>query len=259
MRDSPFFKEIEHNEIVWGDNVINAPMFFYDAMNLTVYLLASIEKVKAILPSTRMKPYRVTPWHCIVSITAFEFRDCDIGPYNEVSISVPFTFDRNSPLFTGILRKAPEVSKIYIHKMPVTTEISRDAGIRFAGYPKFLADIKFAVEGEWISCKLSLEGKSVLKITGRQLKLTTAARHYVNPITFRNGHLLRSELVISERKAGISKDSSDVQLELGSHPIAKELRDINLGRVLAYQYCPHFQSVLSPVYESFSADENDIP
>ena len=48
-------------------------------------------------------------------------------------------------MFTGILRKPPTEPEVYIHHLPVTTEIARDAGVEFAGYPKFLAYIGFTV------------------------------------------------------------------------------------------------------------------
>jgi hypothetical protein len=40
---------------------------------------------------------------------------------------------------------------------------------------------------------------------------------------------------------------------LGDHPIAQELEELGLGRMLAYQYAPSYQSILSPVLESFAA------
>jgi hypothetical protein len=51
---------------------------------------------------------------------------------------------------------------------------------------------------------------------------------------------------------GTSKSGEDVKLELGEHPIADELRALNLGRVLSYSYCPLAQGILTPVFESFA-------
>jgi hypothetical protein len=50
-----------------------------------------------------------------------------------------------------------------------------------------------------------------------------------------------------------SSGIEDVKLELGEHPIAQELVEMELGRVLGYRYCPHAQGILSPVLESFAA------
>jgi hypothetical protein len=251
MRNSPFFDEIEHVEVPWGERVAPCPVFYYDVMSFSIYMLAPTERVRAILPSPRLHPYRVSPRNCIVTIVAFEYRDSDIGPYNEVSISVPVTLDRPSPLFTGSLRSVPGTPKIYIHHLPVTTEIARDLGVEFAGYPKFLADIDIDKEGEWVSCDLRANGKHILTLKGRKLQTRPAPRSYTHPITFRNEHLLRCEMIASESETAASRDLSDVRLELGDHPIAQELRGLDLGRIMAYRYSPHFQAILTPVFESF--------
>jgi hypothetical protein len=57
--------------------------------------------------------------------------------------------DKPSPLFTGIVRKAPSPIMIYSCHLPVSTEIARAAGVEFAGYPKFVADIEFERKDGW--------------------------------------------------------------------------------------------------------------
>ncbi len=64
--------------------------------------------------------------------------------------------------------------------------------------------------------------------------------------------MLRSELIVSERKQFSGRSRSDVSLELGNHPIAQELRALQLGRILACQYTPQHQLILTPVVEFFS-------
>ena len=127
-------------------------------------------------------------------------------------------------------------------------------GFDFAGYPKFIADIGFTEAANWWTCELSADGKNVLKLRGRVLNTGQVPRYRVNPITFRRGYLLRSEFVISEREMGDSRRKEDVKLELGDHPISDELRDLKLGRVLGYQFCPQAQGILTPVFESFAAN-----
>lgn len=253
MRNTAFFQQIEHVEVPWGSRTIHCPVFYYDVMTLAAQFLAPIQKVEALLPSSRMHPLRVTPWHCIVNISAFEYRDCDIGPYNEVSIGVPIVLDDPSPVFTGILRKPPVEPKLYIHHLPVTTEIARAAGVEFAGYPKFLAEIAFEREDGWVTCHLREAGSHILTLAGREGALSSVSRSRIHPITVREGHVLRCELIVSERRQAGGRDAADVRLELGDHPIAGEVRGLSLGRLLAYQYAPQHQAILTPVIESFVA------
>lgn len=252
MQNTDFFQQIEHIKSVVGDRSLFFPVFYYDVSTLSVQFLASLEKVQQILPSSRMHPLRITPWHCVVSISAFEYRDCDIGPYNEVSIGIPVVFDAPSPLFVGTLRQVPVEPKVYIHHLPVTTAIAHEVGVQLAGYPKFLGDITFERDDKWTRCQLKDGGETILTLSSRASLPSRAPRSRMHPITLREDYMLRSELILSEREQLVGQGASEVCLELGEHAIAQELRDWKLGKILAYQYVPQHQAILTPVMESFA-------
>ena len=143
MQKNDFFDGIKQSAVKIGSRSVPFPFFYRDLAYVGVFLLAPLDTVTSILPSKRMHPFRLTPWHCLVTITASEYKDSDIGPYNAVSIGVPFVLDKAAPVFTGILRKPPEVPMIYLLHLPVTTEIARDTGVAVANFPESLADIGF--------------------------------------------------------------------------------------------------------------------
>jgi hypothetical protein len=251
MDNISFFKGIRQSTVKMGAYDINMPIFYRAMSGLGVYILAPISEIKSFLPSGRMHPFRVTPWHCIITITASEYKETDIGSYNQVSIGVPFMLDRISPVMTGILHKPPEHPMIYMLYLPVTTETARVTGLEMANYPEFLADISFNRGDQWTSCTVDAEGKNILTLAGRKISLKPSLRERVYPITLQQDRLLRSEFNLSECESGISKKKSDVQLEFGNHPIGSKLKELNLGRVLAYQYWPLRQAALSMVCESY--------
>jgi hypothetical protein len=253
MSEEGFFQGVEHIPVPWRERQLHVPVFFQDLAFMSVFLLAPTEKIRSMLPSPRMRPYRITPWHSILSLTTYEYRETDLGPYNELAIGVPVTVDEEAPLFAGSLRKMPSVPLMYVHQMPVTTEIAREIGIEFAGFPKFVADIHWAEEKDWLSCQVKADDQHVLTLRGRKVARQRVPRFRTNPLTFRREHFLRSAWVMSEREMGISRKAEDVSLELGEHGIAESLRELNLGRVLRYQYCPQTQAILTPVFESFAA------
>jgi hypothetical protein len=252
MTKNDFYQEIEHTPVLWRNYQLYVPLFYHDIMFMNVTFLVPIKRVKTILPSKRMKPYRITPWQTSISITAYQYRKSDLGPYNEVSMGVPITLDTETPLFTGSLLRVPEMPLIYIHKLPVTTEIAREVGAEFAGYPKFIADIEFVENENWITCDLKADNQKVLTFSGRKLVTKNYSRFCSSPITYRRGYILRSEFIISEREMGNSKIKDDMKLEWGEHQIAKELSNLELGKMLGYGYCPHTQGILTPVIESFT-------
>ena len=61
MPRAAFFDQIEHFKVPWRTTGISCPTFYYDVGSLSVQFLASLERVRAILPSSRMHPFRVTP------------------------------------------------------------------------------------------------------------------------------------------------------------------------------------------------------
>jgi hypothetical protein len=254
MSEKNFFRHIPQILAPWQDGHIPLPTFYQDAMAIGAQFLASSERVTSFLPSSRMHPLRVAPGRCAVALGAMSFRETDLGPYNEVLVGIPFTLDERSPQFTGILRSLPEVPSIYVHRLPVTTEIARGPGVHFLAAPKFIADITFEETEEWVRCRLAEEGSEILALEVRRGELEPAGRGNVNFITARDGYLLRFGWVESEQRKRESHDSSDVRIELGSHPVAEELREMQLGRVLACEYRPRFQAVLGPVVESFPAE-----
>jgi hypothetical protein len=94
----------------------------------------------------------------------------------------------------------------------------------------------------------------ILSLEVRKGELEDAERWHAQMITAREGYLLRWGWVESEQRKRESHGSSDARLELGSHPIAEALREMQLGRVLSCEHRPRFQAVLSPVVESFRAE-----
>jgi hypothetical protein len=251
MEKTEFFEGIPQTAVKVGSYNIQYPIFYRDLTYLSVFLLAPLNKVKSILPSKRMHPFRLTPWHCMVTITASQYKDSDVGPYNQVSVGIPFVLDKASPVFTGILHKPPDVPMIYTLYLPVTTEISRVAGVNMANYPEFLADIGFEKREQWIDCKVDFEGKNILRLSGREINICHNPRQCVCPVTLKDNRLLRSEFNFSESDAGVSKKQSDVLLEFGDHPIGLQMKELYLGKVLQYQYYPSGQAILSMVTESY--------
>lgn len=252
MKASGFFDGVTQVQVPWRDTSVGVPWFYQDARMLTAVFLAPLEKVSLLLPSKRLYPLRVTPWHTLVLIAAYEYRACDIGPYNEVGISIPVSLDRPSPVFTGLLWPVPAELDTYFLHLPVTTEIACTLGIEAAAYPKFLADIEFKEDGDWVSCRLGEAGQHILTLTVRKGQPQPVPRSRMHPINARGGRLLRSLSIVAEREESTSRNTGDAKLELGDHRISQELRDLHLGRMVECRYTPSMQFILTPVLESFA-------
>lgn len=253
MKPSGFFDGVAQYQVPWRGTTFPTPTFYQDVGILAAAFMAPLDRVSALLPSKRLHPWRPTPWHGVVYIAAFEYRESDIGPYNEVMIAIPASVDHPSPVFTGLLREAPAEADAYIVHLPVTTEIAMNLGIEALGLPKFLADIEFKEEGDWVSSRLSKAGQHILTLAVRKGKLQTVPRSRSHLIGARGGRLLRSLAISAEGEQSVSKNPGDVKIELGEHRISQQLRDLGLGRIVLSEFAPSMELILTLVQETFAA------
>lgn len=250
MRGTDFFRHVTQCDVPWRGRALRLPLFFHDAGMIQANFIADMRAVQRLLPSMRLHPLRVTPSRCMVVMLGLEHRDTGIGPYNEFLIGVPVTLDAPSPLFAGTLRALPQPTTVYVHRLPVTTAIARDAGIDFLAAPKFVADIRFHESADRIGCELAEDGRPIVALSVRKGVLAPGARERVDLITVRDESLLRWQTVSSERDVHVTRDASAARLHLGPHPLADELRRLHLGRALETSYAPRFRMSMSAVLES---------
>ncbi len=250
-RNLDFFKGIIQGSVPIGKYVACMPLFYYDFTALLVSFVTPLERIRSLLPSSVMHPLRLTPWHGITLFTAFEYRDTDIGPYNEFGVTFPVTLHKPAPVLTGLLKAMSGGLTTYIWQLPVTTEVARDLGIEHAGYPKFLADIQFHRHDNWIDCRVAEGDSHILTLSVRQCPLQDADRMRYHMVNVHNDRILWGMASAHLQRMGISRNPSDVRLELGNHPMAQELQHLGLGRMIDYRYCPEGQLILNSVLESY--------
>ena len=118
---------------------------------------------------------------------------------------------------------------VYVHRMPVTTSFSRDAGYEIWGYPKTVDDIAFT----------DAAGPPHLRAARRRLARPDAHDRAPRPAPSRRhaaGHVhLARRRASSARdrrcaRQGVGVRLGGAQLTLGAHPIADELRTLGLPR-----------------------------
>ena len=113
----------------------------------------------------------------MLGITAFEYFDTSIGPYNEIAIAIPIRFPPKFtfPVLAAISMMRKKLFSVYIHHLPVTTEIALKGGIFFWNYPKFLGEIGFKDEGQHLAVTLKEKGEMILKLKARKLPLNRSS------------------------------------------------------------------------------------
>ena len=151
----------------------------------------------------------------IVNIAFVRYLDSDLDTYNELAVAFL------------VRQHDTEAPAVYIHQLPVTQSFTLEAGQRIWGYPKFLADIEITEHRHHVTCSLAQEGVYVLTLDLHEGGPIRMPMRDMPTYSLRDDVLRRTPW---EQEAKIRARLSGASLELGSHPIADELRSLGLPK-----------------------------
>lgn len=249
MRRSPFFDGVTQSDVTIAGQPAKMPIFYYDGTATSAMFAARLGALRRLMPDPRFSPARLAPGLGAVAITCFEYRDTDIGPYNELAISVVL----NEPWFLPNLPGRALIASLrrrqlhaWVHHLPVTTEIARAGGVDFYNYPKFIAGIDFQESEERRVCRLSEGAEDILTLSGERIATPRSEQFQLFSHLWMDRQPQSSEFKINAIEMGVSLSPQAATLELGErHPIARELADLIVRRrPLQYQYLASFEGIL---------------
>jgi hypothetical protein len=249
MRGSPFFEGVPQMEARLGEQVVKLPIFYYDGIATGAFFPAKLGALRRLMPDPRISPARLAPGLGAVGIMCFEYRDTDIGPYNELAISVALNepwFLPNLPgraMLAGIRRRQLHG---WVHHLPVTTEIARVGGVELYNYPKFIGGIEFEQTDGQRVCRLTEGKEHILTLPVERIATPRSEQFQLFSHLWMDRQPQSSEFKINAIQMGNSVRPGAAPLELGdNHPIARELADLLVSRhPILYQYAPRFEGIL---------------
>ncbi|MGZ4199387.1 MAG: acetoacetate decarboxylase family protein, partial [Thermoleophilia bacterium] len=244
MRGSSFFEGVRQIDMEMGGEPARLPIFYYDCSVMTAVFPARYGELQRLMPDPRFVPARLGPGLGSLIVSALEYRDCDIHPYNELMIAVLLTAPgrTNFPgraLIDSLLQT--KQNHAFILHLPVTTPIALAGGVDFYNFPKFLAAIDFAENDGTRSCRLAEGQEHILTLTG-------ATPHAVRTTLFSHlymdGQPQLAELKMNETQKGICHRPGAAQLALGQrHPVALELDRLLVSRrSVHYERTPRMEA-----------------
>lgn len=232
MREDAFFKETSRKALDMAGEPIEFPVLYYDFRFIMGTFTAKTNRLKKLLPHPNFKPIEIWPGTGMLGITAFEYNDTSIGSYNEVAVGIPIKFPPGLvfPGLSAIAMMRKNIFPIYIHHLPVTTEIALKGGIYFYNYPKFLAEITFQDLEENLEVTLKEKDDLILKIYARKLPLKKASRFEFHTYSVKENMVMHTLIDGWAPRLGKMMMGSIAELELGEHRISKELADLNMSK-----------------------------
>jgi hypothetical protein len=249
MDGSPFFDGVAQHELEIAAARGRLPVFYYDTSMMLALFPARYGALRELMPDPRFVPARLAPGVGAVAIGCLEHRDTDIGPYNEVGISIPIShpsFLLNLPgraLWAGA--RQGQIHSFVLH-LPVTTEIARAGGVDLYNFPKFVAAIEFTESGGARCCRLAEDEDEILRFRGERIATPKRAETQFFFHLWMDGQPQRAEFKVNEVELGRSFRRGAAVLELAEHhPIARQLdRLLLFRRSLQYDNIPRLEAIL---------------
>lgn len=242
-----FFAGVRQHRLTWRGEPLALPVFCRDNRTLGALFTASTHAVRPLMPVPGMALLEWTPGRCLVAVHCFEYRDTDIGPYNEVVIAFlvrPAGLHAYA-LSLGLQLLRARVSA-YVWQLPVTTAVAMDGGKEIYGYPKFLADVSFAEEAGRVRCTASADGEHILTLEGSAGSGRALPRTAFVSYSMLDGIPLMANILQNPIRGALHWRPRDARLALGDrHPVARALRGFGLSpRPLMFAQASEHQAIL---------------
>lgn len=209
---------------------VHLPFAVRDATAAIAFYLVSASAAQALIVASGLRAARVAPGRTVCTIGALDYKDGEIGAYREIAITF-FVHEKGSrslPYLGSAIGLLRSKLSAYVHRLPVDNGLSCEVGQTIWGLPKIVADIEITSEGDLQTSVLKVDGQHVLtqamRIGGNR---ATGDRNQISYAT-RDGMLHKSPSVMNGAQVGFRLGGAT--LELGTHPIADELRSLGLPK-----------------------------
>ena len=173
----------------------------------------------------------------MVDLYCIEYRKTDIGPYNEVGLTV------------RAMAPGDPIAANYVLNLPVTTAAACRAGREIWGYDKFVAAIDVKSEGTTFSTVLRDEGREIIcALEGRRGASVPAPPTDIVTFTLHHGRLIKTVIQVPTPSFASSGDGFLFKVGTSKHPMADNLRALALdgARPVLVHYTNPFQALLFP-------------
>lgn len=205
---------------------VRMPVEVRDASSGNAMYLVEAAAAQALLPGDAFTVVESAPGQTQLLLGVIDYRDNDLGDYNEVAI-IFFVYPRDG---------SPEDAGTFIYKLPVNQAFTCEAGCTIWGFPKTVDQIDYGYEDDSATCRLEMDGQHVFTLTLPRASSPPTADGsapaadmagptytYIGGVPHRTTFTTGGDTVVSPGDTGI-------QLALGSHPIADQLRALGLPK-----------------------------
>jgi hypothetical protein len=212
------------------------PIRYFDVQCLVATFLVAPNQASELLVAG-LQPVLQEDGKAVVDLFCIEYRKTDIGPYNEVGLTVR--------------AKAPgdRIPANYVVNLPVTTAVANQAGREIWGYNKFVAAIDVNSNGKAFSTALrDSDNGTICALEGERGASVPTPATDILTFTLHQGRLIKTVIRVLTPSLASSGDSFVFKVGMSRHPMTRNLRTVALdeARPVLIQYTDPFQALLFP-------------
>lgn len=199
---------------------IDFPVVVEDMNQLTMTFTVPLEAARALVPGKSFEVVEVAPGLAMFVVAVVDYRSNPWGDYNEVNLGF-----MSNPV------GRPDYGGAFVYRMPVDQEFTAEAGNSVLGLPKTVEDLTFEYSvnnGEdRVLVRLATGASEALKVSFPRVKSEDPPT-LTKTITFSYLEGQPTEIPLEIELGAGMIDPSEIDIEVGSGPVADELRGLGL-------------------------------
>ena len=249
--DSRFFR-VERATHTTSEGPVELPILYYDVTNVVAMFWGDRAAAERLAAEAGLELAMTRGERALVGLSFFEYRRTTVGVYNEVGTAIFCVPPGQRPSrVPGVELYAPPAWRkvgAYVVDLPVTTPAANAAGRELWGYPKFVTDIPFQLDGRRFESSVldPDDGSLICELAGTIGRGVPAPPMSLVTYTRLGDELLRTHVDVRGIVRACRPGSLQLRVGDSTHRMADNLRSLGLDAAtpIAVTVAPRFQSIL---------------
>ena len=212
--------------------MVTFPVVVADAAMCMNAFLVDAKAAQAMIADSGFRVLELWPGKAILQLLAVDYRQNDLGDYNEAVILFPVLTPGEKqpfPLLGPIRRLATGAVANYVYRMPVDQAFTAHAGRYIWGFPKWVTRVDIEFNASRAAASFIDDGQPVFSISARTGGTGVAKEQRAASLAIRDGKAWKT--CGSNAGTGVTFALGGELPRIGeSHPLAQELRGLGLPK-----------------------------
>lgn len=224
--------KIDSQQYSINQETISLPVTVGNAAMLMNVFTVDAGKAQALIADSGFKVVEIFPGKALMQLLAVDYRENDLGDYNEAAIVFPVTTPgerKPLPILGAISRMMRGQLANFVYRMPVNQGFTTHAGRFIWGFPKWVCHVDIDFGPKTAYAQFHDDGEAVFSISAATGGKARAKPQVAPSLAIRNKQAWKT-LGTTEGE-GVTFKLGGQLPEIGEkHPLAMILRDLGLPK-----------------------------